>query len=82
MATAAADKSPLNRLPHTDTLDTEIRMSDDDFNTGLTTAVHCVQKDRDNQQLARQKSRTDPTPDTNTWEKRVKFATTRYIEQC
>ena len=72
MATAAADKSPIKCLPHTDTPDT----ADDDFNTELPTAVQRVQ------QPARQKSRTDPTPNTNTREKRVKFATKRYIEQC
>ena len=74
--TAAADKSLANRLPDTDTHNTEIQMTGDDFNQGLTSAVQRVQKD------TQQTSIQNPTSDTNTWNKRVKFATTLYIEQC
>ena len=61
---------------------TEIPMSDDVFNSGLTDAVKRVQQESNTQPSVTPKSAIYPTSNFNTWEKRVKFATSRYIEQC
>ena len=80
-ATITEPKSPQDNDHDTDT-QTQIQMSDDVSNSGLTEAVKRVQQESNTKPSVTPKSANNPTSNFNTREKRVKFAPSRYIEQC
>ena len=69
----AKDKSAASPVPAPDTV---IRMSDEDFDKGLTQAVQSVQNIHQNKD-----KRPEAAEDDNTRKKRVKFPTKRFIQQ-